>query len=83
MPGTERSLALNEHAVERSDSGDRAERDVSQEHLVLPLRALNVHIRQCSGACTGYVGGARAGGVYLGCTWRGVPGVYIARPRSY
>ena len=77
MPGTERSLGLNDGRVERSIIGDRVVTGRSREHLVLPLSLRNVHIRHAAGAvasdrcvaCTGWVQG-----VYIeGCTYRGVP----------
>ena len=77
LPGTERSLALNERGVERSDSGDRVKRGVSTDHLVLPLLPLNVHMPRCrerrtacSRAVPGWCTGGCTGGVHTG----GVPG---------
>ena len=77
LPGKERSLSPFDARVERLLIGDRAERGVSADHLVLPLLASLVHLRRLRSVAV------EVSGVYMeGCTWRGVPGVYID-PSSY
>ena len=72
MPGTERSLGPFDARVERSLIGDRLVKGRLRDHLVLPLRGLNVHIRAVQGGADFDM--CSAGGVPGVCTWRGVHG---------
>ena len=58
--------------VETCLIGDRVERCRARDHLILPLRAINVHFRQARVDATSGLAGTSA--VQDGCTWVGVQG---------
>ena len=74
MPGKERSLASKSGVVERSLIGDRVVKGRLEEHLVLPLEAINVHIGMSR---RGHRTASSGRCVTVRCTYRGVyRGVY-------